>query len=625
MSAHGIDETVLPIWDMNNLYGYKDLEDSKYLQDFEVLNKRAGEFRNKYYGKLDEVLDEALKEYSDINEAFSSIDQFVKAFQRTREDDAKVKKTNSWYWAKRGEVEGQAMEWFNLQLMRLSDECVGKWVEKSEYVRLLEPWLKNVRLLAPHSLSEEVEKALTLRENWSGVTPVVEYFSSMLVEAEYTFVHPLKNETETLNESRLLSYLHDKDWRVREVAMKTFNAGLASNKITNFSCLSLNQVAGKEAVENKERKFSSIRASRNMANQLTDDIVKALLTAVRTKGVETNKRFYKLKRQVLKLQTGRDEFTWSDRNAPLNFKAMSEKKHEWDECIKIVKESFYAFSETFGTLFDRLVAEGRIDAPATDGKRGGAFCFLGNPQVGPGVFVNYLGEDNDVATVAHECGHAVHGILTYKQPYLMQHPALAIAEVASIFGEMLVFKKLLDAQPNDALKLEHLMVKINDIMNSVVRQISFDRFEELVHNARQEGFVDVTKMEQFWMQTTREFYGEEGEIFTSYADMQNLWSYVPHFHEVPFYVYSYAFADLTVGSLYSLYERKKDPKFQELLIELLSNGSSKPFTELIAPFGLNGASPEFWTAAFTDYLQPMLEQAEKLASALQASTTTGTA
>jgi len=285
-------------------------------------------------------------------------------------------------------------------------------------------------------------------------------------------------------------------------------------------------------------------------------------------------------------------------------------------------------------LFQEMVDEKRIDVPAQNGKRGGAYCSSSYGH-GPFQLLNFTGTQRDVATLAHESGHGAHFMLSYKQGILQFHPPLTLAETASIFGEMIVFRDLLAKAPSDEDRLAMLMGKIDDIINSVVRQCGkfistlvwairltrrvlstgFDAFEEKVHSGRAAGTLTPDEMTEAWQETMVAYYGPEGEVFDSYADTSHLWTYVSHFHNVPFYVYSYAFADLVVGSLYGVYQKTPDG-FEEKLLELLGAGGVKGFREALEPFGLDPADPVFWKDSIDAHLGSLMEEAETLAAKL---------
>lgn len=286
----------------------------------------------------------------------------------------------------------------------------------------------------------------------------------------------------------------------------------------------------------------------------------------------------------------------------------------------MVEQGYGKFSPRMRDLFVSMVNDKRIDVPATDGKKGGAYCAGVTPGIGPFQLLNFDGTKQDVATLAHESGHGCHDILAYGQGHLQYHPPLTLAETASIFGEMIVFRDLLAKSSSREEELTLLMSKIDDVVNSVVRQCSFDRFEELVHTAREKGELAADELDGYWLTALREYYGNEGDAggdspFDSYDDVDHLWSYVPHFHHVPFYVYSYAFADLVVGTLYNNFLTNREG-FEGRLIDLLSAGGTKNFADALAPFGLDPTSPTFWVDALNAHLGELVNEAEKIAKEL---------
>lgn len=267
-------------------------------------------------------------------------------------------------------------------------------------------------------------------------------------------------------------------------------------------------------------------------------------------------------------------------------------------------------------MFTNMVNEKRIDVPSANGKQGGAYCSGAVPGIGPFQLLNYDGTKHDVATLAHESGHGCHDILAYKNGYLQYHPPLTLAETASIFGEMIVFRDLLQLSKSKEERLSLLMSKVDDTINSVVRQCSFDRFEELAHTARKDGELNADELDKFWMQAVEEYYGKKGDSpFDNYDDIGHLWAYVPHFHHVPFYVYSYAFADLVVGTLYNSFQTHPDG-FEDRLLDLLSAGGTRDFGEALQPFGLDPRSPTFWEDAIKAHLGGLMAEAEELAAEL---------
>jgi len=401
-------------------------------------------------------------------------------------------------------------------------------------------------------------------------------------------------ETKEVNMEVLLAKMtSSKDTKTRRECMNILNEGLV--KFERTCALSLNMVAGSWHIENTERGFKNLRSQRNVSNNVPDEAVDSLLTAVKTTGVDLCKKYYRLKKGILKETQGLEEFTWADRNATIDIGTGSDS-YSWEQAVQICKDGYEKFSPTMAKHFTDMVESKRIDVPAADGKRGGAYCSS-SYGCGPFQLLNFTGTQRDVATLAHESGHGVHFILSYQQGILQYHPPLTLAETASIFGEMIVFRDLLERAPSDQDRLQMIMGKCDDIINSVVRQCSFDAFEAKVHEKRQNGQVTPEEMTEAWKECMVDYYGEEGDVYDSYKDTSHLWAYVSHFHNVPFYVYSYAFADLVVGALYGVYAKQPEG-FEEKLLDLLS------------------ASDTFWSDALTAHLGGLLDEAEQLAKKL---------
>jgi len=455
-----------------------------------------------------------------------------------------------------------------------------------------------------------------VRNPWMGVRNVVSFFDKERSLMRFT----LKEGDEPVNMEVLLSTLSSsKDAEVRANCLKQLNDGLGG-PIGRVAALSLSNVAGSWHIEGQERKYTNLRTQRNLSNNCPDAVVDSLLLGVRAAGVPLCKRYYVLKKTILKQTQGLETFRWSDRNAPIDIEGGSkeDEKIPWTECVKIVEKGYRSFSPRMAEMFLGFVEEKRIDVPSANGKQGGAYCSGAVPGIGPFQLLNYDGTKHDVATTAHESGHAVHNVMAYPKGYLQYHPPLTLAETASIFGEMIVFRDLLKMAKSPAERLALLMSKVDDTINSVVRQCSFDRFEELAHTARKDGELNEEELDKFWMQAVEEYYGKAGEAdspFDDYEGIERLWAYVPHFHHVPFYVYSYAFADLVVGTLYHNFQTTPEG-FEDRLLDLLAAGGTRDFAEALQPFGLDPKSPSFWEDAIKAHLGGLMAEAEALAMEL---------
>jgi oligoendopeptidase F len=385
-----------------------------------------------------------------------------------------------------------------------------------------------------------------------------------------------------------------------------------------YAAQNLYMVTGSRAIETRERGYAHPMSLRNKASRIPDEVVDALHSAVINSAAPLARRYYKLKAQLLGLPT----LAWSDRNAPMPFADTT--KVPYAEAEKMVLAAYESFSPTLAGLVRQFIEQKRIDAPAVKGKRSGAF---NSSTVLPGnipasvTFLNYLGSPRDVMTLAHEVGHGVHSMLAGKtQGVLMMEYPMAYAETASVFGELTTFNfliKELKQKNDDEALLALVMGKLDDMMNTVVRQIGFSNFERRIHGMDESYTVwhepkklSVEEINTIWLATLAELYGKEGEVFT-YKNTEHLWSYVSHFHR-PFYVYAYAFGELLTQSIYAKKE-ELSARFEPLYLEMLSSGMTRDVVELTKPFGLDPTHTDFWTNGIRAGMETLLAEAETLA------------
>mmetsp|Transcript_10493 Transcript_10493/g.18007 ORF Transcript_10493/g.18007 Transcript_10493/m.18007 type:complete len:664 (+) Transcript_10493:151-2142(+) len=605
-----IDLAACPRWDLERHFGYKNPSDPAIDADLGALEVQCKQFQQNYDGKLDEHLLQAIRVYESIVTGSSKISSYISLSYDTQLENTELQKRKGAINQRMAEVSGDYLTFFELQLAELPDDAVHKQMEATPELRSFDAYIKDTRKEKPHNLSQEVERALTVRSPYTGTSNVVDFYERALSKLRFQL-----DDEKDLNLEVLLSRLsNSKDAGVRQRALQTLNDGL--EQVEDVAALSLNVVMGSWLIEKKERNHTAVRSRRNLSNNVPDKVVDALLEAVRGAGTPLCKRHYSLKKALLHKTQGLDKFTWADRNAALDIGAKDQDEtYTWEEAVAAVKSGYQKFSPTMADLFQGMVDEKRIDVPAVDGKKGGAYCSAAVPGIGPFQLLNFEGTKGDVMTLAHESGHGCHDILAYPQGILQFHPPLTLAETASIFGEMIVFRDLLAKAPSKEDRLAMLMSKIDDIVNSVVRQCSFDNYEQQVHEARAKGQLAPADFCQMWEKSVVDYYGAPGEIFDSYDDSSHLWTYVSHFHNVPFYVYSYAFADLVVGSLYGVYQQSSDG-FEDKLLELLRAGGTKGFVEALAPFGLDPSQPDFWTNALEAHLGGLLNEAEELSKEL---------
>ena len=605
-------QDVSPRWDLEMHFGYDSPNSASVDADMDAVEADCVALKSNFEGKLDSKLLGAIQLYEKIDIALTKALSYVSLACDTCLDDDDAQKRKASLMQRYSIISGNNLTFFSLELADLAQEDLDAQMESTPELANYSAYIDEVRRSRPYNLSKEVERALTVRAPFAGKGKVVEFYGNELSRLRFEDPTAKEGEPAEVNMEVLLAKMTgSKDAKTRYQCMQTLNSGLKN--FERVAALSLNMVAGGWHVENAERGFENLRSQRNLGNNVPDEVVDSLLDAVKTTGVAYCKRYYALKKNILKETQGLDAFTWADRNAAIDIGTAADE-YSWTEAVDIVREGYAKFSPTMADLFTEMVDQNRIDVPAQNGKRGGAYCSssYGN---GPFQLLNFTGTQRDVATLAHESGHGAHFMLSYKQGILQFHPPLTLAETASIFGEMIVFRDLLAKASTDEDRLAMLMSKIDDIINSVVRQCGFDAFEDKVHSARAAGTLTPDEMTKAWEQTVVEYYGEEGEVFDSYADTSHLWTYVSHFHNVPFYVYSYAFADLVVGSLYGVYAKSPDG-FEEKLLDLLAAGGTKGFEEALEPFGLKPADPAFWTDALDAHLGSLMDEAEALAKKL---------
>jgi oligoendopeptidase F len=387
---------------------------------------------------------------------------------------------------------------------------------------------------------------------------------------------------EELTSAQIFDKMSAKDREVRRDAATAISAVLAKN--IRLCSRITNTIVKDKAIEDGWRKFAKPISSRNLANQVEDEVVEALITAVRDAYPRLSHRYYALKARWM----GLDKLEFWDRNAPLP--EDSDQRRSWDDAKVVVLDAYRSFSPKLAELVDRFFVRNWIDAELRPGKDSGAFCHPVVPSVHPYVLMNFQGKSRDVMTLAHELGHGVHQLLAAKQGLLMAGTPLTLAETASVFGEQLTFRVLLGQAKSAVERRVLLASKVEDMLNTVVRQIAFCEFERRVHDARKEAELTPDDLGDIWMTVQQESLGP---AFNYPDEYRTYWSYIPHFVHVPFYVYAYAFGDCLVNALYKRYEETPEG-FEQRYLAMLEAGGTLRHKELLAPFGLDASDPAFW-------------------------------
>lgn len=612
-SPHTSDSNVR--WDLTSIYSA--IGDPQIDLDIAEFTRNAEQFSLQYKGKLAGKLGPAISDYSELEMLGGKIMVYLSLQQSLDVTNEAVKAKIAEAQQTMSRIQGEYLTFFELELVALDDATLEKWYASDGIVRRHRPWIEHQRIFKPHFLSEPVEAALTKRSPF-GPASWDEFFDEC--EADLRFdCKGIDGKAEKKSLTEMLDLLtNSKDAAFRAEVQKTINDGLGGY-FAKYSAQTLYVIVGKSAVERTERKYRNPMESRNKENRIPDAVVDALHGAVKNVAGPLARRYYRLKARLLGMET----LGWSDRNAPLPFADTTVVPY--DNAISTVLAAYESFSPTLSGIIRDFIGSQRIDVPATAGKRGGAFnCSFLLPGNRPQsfTFLNYLGSNHDVTTLAHELGHGVHGILAGEaQGPLMFHPPIAYCETASVFGEMTTFnflRRQLAEKGDNAALLALITQKIEGMLNTVVRQIGFSNFERRIHgmNAEYTAWnepkkLSVEELDALWLTTAKEMYGEDGAVFT-YENASHLWSYVSHFHR-PFYVYGYAFGELLTQSLYAQ-QLRLGSRFEPLYLDLLRSGATKSIFELLQPFGLDATGETFWGEGIRVSLEAMIAEAETLAT-----------
>jgi len=437
-------ESSLPRWDLESRFGFTSPFDENIDVHLEQTKSLAKAFRERYENKLESCsLLRALEEYESISARRGLIGSYLSLSYDTRLNDDVLKKRKGALSQLQSSIVGDYLEWFTLDVASLSPQVLEGHYEATPDLVKYKAFLDELQRQKPHDLAKDVERALTVRSPYSGTRPVVSFLDKELSSIKFE----LEDGQPPVNMEVLLSKLSSsKDATVRAKCLRVLNQGL-NQSITRVAALSLSAVSGSWLIENKERKYATLRSRRNLDNNCPDNVVESLLAGVRSEGVILCKRYYSLKKKILQATQGLEKFTWSDRNAPISITDANEEstpggrgddddegnpqkegKISWKRAVKMVERGYRKFSPHMADLFLSMVNENRIDVPAVDNKKGGAYCAGVIPGVGPFQLLNFDGTFHDVATLAHESGHGCHDLLAYQQGYLQYHPPLTLAE-----------------------------------------------------------------------------------------------------------------------------------------------------------------------------------------------------
>ena len=582
----------LPAWDLRDLYPAPD--SPELAADLARAAEAAQAFAAAHAGRLaglsGAALAAALSEFERIDEILGRVMSYAQLLFAGDGTDAVI---GSFYQSMTERVTAISSDliFFTLELNRIEEAALEPRLADAALARW-RPWLRDLRVFRPHQLADDLEKLLHEKEVTGRAA-----WSRLFDETIAGLRVPVLGEELTV--SAALNKLSDRDRTVREAAGHAVGTVFAAN--ARLFALLTNTLAKDKEIVDTWRHYPRPGSYRNRSNMVEDEVVDALVAAVAADFPRLSHRYYAMKARWL----GLEKLQHWDRNAPLP--EDTDRAVPWDEARTTVLSAYAAFSPELGEVGARFFAAPWIDAELRPGKSGGAFAHPTVPSAHPYLLVNYHGRTRDVMTLAHELGHGVHQILAAKQGYLLSGTPLTLAETASVFGEMLTFRALLDAEADPARRRVMLAGKVEDMLNTVVRQIAFYLFEQRLHDARRGGELPAERIGEIWMQVQAESLGPAFEFAPEY---NVFWAYVPHFVHSPFYVYAYAFGDCLVNALYGVFQ-SGHPGFQQKYLDLLRAGGTKRHRELLAPFGLDASDPAFWRRGL-DVIAGFIDELERL-------------
>ncbi|MDR2760272.1 MAG: M3 family oligoendopeptidase [Rickettsiales bacterium] len=586
----------LPSWDLGDLYG--GVSDKRIWDDIRDLRERANKFEKYYRGNV-KYLSSAefynfLKEYENIGEGLEKIYSFasLKHAENLNEENS------IFYQTIREELNAVSLKliFVELEINRLGEtEIEEKQRNDRNFIKNYSYFLKNLRRAKKYQLDEQMEKML-LEKSLTSAGAWGRLFDETLNNMTYDFGKKKYNEEQILD---IIN--HNDDSETRQEAGKIFGEKLGEN-IRLFAFIT-NTLAKDKAIEDNLRGFKAPISSRNFSNRIDDEDVENLYNSVIKNYPRISHRYYKLKAKMLQ----KEKLLHTDRNAPLPFAA--KRRYSWEEAKTIVLGAYYEFSPKMAEIGRMFFDKKWIDAPTRPGKRAGAFASPVVPSLHPYILLNFTGSFKDVTTMAHELGHGIHMYLSRGQNYLNYDAPLTLAETASVFGEQLVFRHLLKKETQREEKIAILAGKIEDMINTVIRQIAFLEFEKTVHRERREKELTVERLNEIWLDAQRKSLGD---IFEFSDEYKYYWAYIPHFIHTPFYVYSYSFGDCLVNTLYDQYRNATSKNsFVDKYLKLLRAGGSDDYVELLKPFDLDPKNEDFWNNGMEIIIE-LINELEKL-------------
>jgi oligoendopeptidase F len=595
-ATRGPDLGPMPIWNLADLYPAPS--SPEVTADLAKASAEAQAVQQRYQGKLSDLakdgkqLAEALVRFEALSDTLGKLGSYAGLLYA-------ADTSNPEYAKFYGDIQEQitaittALIFFELEINTIDDGVLAQALRQPALARY-KPWFDDLRKEKPYQLEEQLEKLFhekssTSRNSWNRL------FNETMTALRFE----VDGESEPLALEPTLSLLMHADARKRRAAAEAL-AKVFKENIRLFTLIT-NTLAKDKEISDRWRGFQDVADSRHLANRVERDVVDALVASVRAAYPRTSHRYYAMKAKWL----GQPKLAYWDRNAPLPDRP--ERVVPWSEAQAMVLDAYGAFAPRMAGIAKRFFESAWIDAPVREGKAPGAFSHPTVPSVHPYILMNYQGKSRDVMTLAHELGHGVHQVLAAPLGPLLAPTPLTLAETASVFGEMLTFKALLASATDPKEKKALLAQKVEDMINTVMRQVAFYLFERRVHEQRKAGELTSETLGEIWLDVQRESLGPAIDLSEGYA---SYWSYVPHFIHSPFYVYAYAFGDCLVNSLYGLYQ-DAHPGFVDKYFAMLEAGGSKHHSELLAPFGLDASQRAFWDKGLK-VIEGMIDELERL-------------
>ena len=587
----------LPNWDLGDLY--QGIDSEQFAEDCGRVAQSSSSFETTWKGKLGAEAEKpgggglagVIQQFEALDELVGRIMSFAGLSYYADTSDPALAKFFGDAQEKMTDV-GSHLLFFTLELNKVDDAIIDKAMAENPALAHYRAWIEDLRKDKPHQLDDKIEQ-LFLEKSISGRAAWNRLFDETMTSLRFGV------DGESLALEATLSLLQDADGHKRKATWMALAKTFAEN--LRLFTLIANTLAKDKEISDRWHRFDDIADSRHLANRIERPVVDALSAAVTDAYPRLSHRYYAMKAKWL----GMDQLNTWDRNAPLPEAPKAEIS--WSAAQDIVLSAYRGFDPKIADAAERFFSCNWIDAGLRPGKSPGAFAHPAVPSVHPYVLINYMGKPRDVMTLAHELGHGVHQVLAAKQGQLMCGTPLTLAETASVFGEMLTFRSLLSKTADKRERKAMLAQKVEDMINTVIRQIAFYQFERKLHEARRKSELTSDDIGALWLSVQAESLGPAIKIADGY---ENFWTYIPHFVHSPFYVYAYAFGDCLVNSLYAVYEQSPDG-FQEKYIAMLEAGGTKHHSELLAPFGLDASEPSFWLKGLA-VIEGFIEELEAL-------------